>query len=215
MRVLLIHAHPLADSFSAGLRAATQSALEAAGHEVDLCDLYAERFDPVLSAGERGRYHDPSRNRVGVEPYVARLLAAEALVLVFPVWCFGFPAILKGFFDRVFLPGVSMALGEGGPRPLLTHLRAVVSIATYGRKRHMAWWVGDPPRRVVTRYLRWFAAPRATVRHLALYDMNNATEDDRLRFAGRVRHKLPRLLARTSLLGRARLFSQAFAFSRG
>ena len=86
MRVLLVHAHPVADSFSAALCAAIQEALGAAGHQVDLCDLYAERFDPVLSADARARYHDPRANLAGVEPYVERLRAAEALVLCFPVW---------------------------------------------------------------------------------------------------------------------------------
>lgn len=198
MRVLLLHAHPVADSFSAALRDAARKALEAAGHEVDMCDLYAEGFDPVLSADARARYHEPGANLAGVEPYVERLRAAEALVLCFPVWCFGFPAILKGFFDRVFLPGVSMAIEDGRPRALLTHVRAVAAVATYGRARRMAWWVGDPPRRVVTRYLRWFVRPGAPVRYLALYDMNNATAGDRERFAGRVRTVLPALLNRGS-----------------
>ena len=196
MRVLLLHAHPAADSFNAALCTAAQDALRSAGHEVDLCDLYAERFDPVLSADARADYHDPARNRAGVEPYVARLLAADALVLCFPVWCFGFPAILKGFFDRVFLPGVSMDIADGRPRPLLTNIRAVAAIATYGRPRRMAWGVGDPPRRVVTRYLRWFVRPGAPVRYLALYHMNTATAFDRERFAGRVRTALPAVLGR-------------------
>ena len=194
MRVLLLHAHPAPDSFNAHLCAAAQDALRAAGHQVDLCDLYAERFDPVLSADARARYHDLARNRAGVEPYVERLLAAEALVLCFPVWCFGFPAILKGFFDQVFLPGVSFGLLDGRARPLLVNLRAVAAVATYGRPRRMAWWVGDPPRRTVTRYLRWFVRPGARVRYLALYGMNTATELDRKRFAERVRTALPAVL---------------------
>ena len=196
MRVLLLHAHPAPDSFNAALCLTAQEALRAAGHEVDLCDLYAERFDPVLSADARARYHDPARNRAGVEAYVARLLAADALVLCFPVWCFGFPAILKGFFDQIFLPGVSMDIVDGRPRPLLTNIRAVAAIATYGRPRRMAWWVGDPPRRVVTRYLRWFVRSGASIRYLALYHMNVATAHDRARFAARVQRVLPDLLGR-------------------
>ncbi len=55
---------------------------------------YAESFDPVLSREDRLTYDDPALNRPNVEPYVARLLAAEALIAVFPVWNLGFPAIL-------------------------------------------------------------------------------------------------------------------------
>ena len=64
-------------------------------------------------AQERLDYHDVAINREPVDAYVDRLRAAEALVLVFPVWNFGYPAILKGFFDRVFLPGVSFTLVDG------------------------------------------------------------------------------------------------------
>ena len=68
--------------------------------------------------------------------YVERLLAAEALVLCFPVWNFGLPALLKGFFDRVFLPGVSFDLrADGRVSPRLQHIRKIAAIATYGRRR--------------------------------------------------------------------------------
>ena len=80
------------------------------GHEVDDCDLNVEGFDPVMSRQDRIDYHDAAVNRARVAPYVDRLLAAEALVFVFPVWNYGFPAILKGFVDKVFLPGVSFEL---------------------------------------------------------------------------------------------------------
>ena len=63
---------------------------------VDDCDLYAERFDPILSEQERVRYHNIEVDREPVADYADRLLAAEALVLVYPVWNEGFPAILKG-----------------------------------------------------------------------------------------------------------------------
>jgi putative NADPH-quinone reductase len=90
----------------------------------------------VLSRQERIDYHDPSINRVAVADHVERLLAAEALVLCFPVWNFGLPALLKGFFDRVFLPGVSFDLGaDGRIEPRLQHIRKIATIATYGRAR--------------------------------------------------------------------------------
>jgi putative NADPH-quinone reductase len=77
-----------------------------------------------------------------VEAYVTRLLAAEALVFVFPVWCYGVPAILKGFFDRVFLLGVAFKLGEDGiARPALTRIKHVVGITSYGSP----WWMATLP----------------------------------------------------------------------
>ena len=110
MRVLVLYAHPDPESFAAALHRTIVETLAAAGHEVDDCDLYAEGFNPVLSREERVGYHDLAHNQMPVSAYVARLQKAEALVLSYPVWNFGFPAILKGFFDRVFLPGVSFKL---------------------------------------------------------------------------------------------------------
>ena len=107
MRVLVVHAHPVAASFNASLFRMTVERLAKNGHEVDAIDLYAHGFNPVMSEAERLNYHNLETNREPVEDYVERLLRAEALVLVYPVWNYGFPAILKGWIDRVFLPGVS------------------------------------------------------------------------------------------------------------
>ncbi|NNM71476.1 NAD(P)H-dependent oxidoreductase [Enterovirga aerilata] len=175
MRVLVVFAHPLQDSLHGSLHREIVSTLRQAGHEVDDCDLYAEGFEPVLTPAARARYFDPERNREGVEGYVARLFAAEALVLCFPVWCFGPPAILKGFMDRVMIPGVSFALGpDGRMHPNLRHIRKLVAVTSYGRPRLDAWWIGDPPRKLVTRYLRWFIARGAPVRYLGLYDLHRS-----------------------------------------
>jgi putative NADPH-quinone reductase len=194
VRVLHLYCHPLGESYHAALRAAAAEGLARAGHTVDLLDLYAEGFDPVLSAEARRRYHDTSRNRAGLEPYVERLLRAEALVVQFPTWCFGPPAMLKGFLDRVLMPGVAFDLSDPARvRPLLHGIRSLTGIVTYGRDRLTALWMGDPPRKIVTRYLRWFVAPGARVRYLALYHMNTADERRRAAFLDRVREELARL----------------------
>lgn len=190
MRILYLYAHPLPDSFHAAIHATACDALRQAGHTVDVCDLYAENFDPVLSAEERRNYHDETINRLPVARHVARLLAAEGLVLSYPTWCFGLPAILKGWMDRVLLPGVSFRLENGVARPNLTHIRRIAGISTYGRPRWTAFLVGDPPRKAVTRYLRVITAGRARIDYLALYDMNRATQARRERFLGEVRRRM-------------------------
>ncbi len=68
MRVLYIYCHPLPESFHAAVRQAALAGLRAAGHDVDHLDLYAERFDPVLTEEGRRHYHDEARNRIGLEP---------------------------------------------------------------------------------------------------------------------------------------------------
>ena len=88
--------------------------------------------------------------------------AADALVLSFPVWNYGYPAILKGFFDRVFLPGVSFRLVDGKVQPSLHNIRKVAAVTTYGGSRFRALLMGDPPRKLVNRLLRATIKPGAS-----------------------------------------------------
>jgi NAD(P)H dehydrogenase (quinone) len=192
MRVLVLYAHPVETSFQAALHGAVVAALGRAGHQVDDCDLYAEGFDPVLSQQERVDYHDLAVNRRNVDSYVERVMRAEAIILVYPVWNFGFPAILKGFFDRVFLPGVSFRMEDGKAVNNLRHIRKIAAVATYGGARWKALVVGDPPRRSVKRVLRAQIRPLASVPYLAHYDMNRSTEATRSAFLTRVSKQMER-----------------------
>lgn len=185
MRALVVFAHPCPESFSASLHRVVVDSLSAKGWDVDDCDLNAEGFNPVLSESERRGYHDVGPNIEPVAGYVERLRAAQALVLVFPVWNFGYPAILKGFFDRVFLPGVSFRLEDGRVKPNLTHIRKLAAVTTYGGTRMRAILAGDPPRHVVKRAV-WHVTRPDTMKYLALYDMNRATETARGAFLTRV-----------------------------
>lgn len=186
MRVLVLYAHPDPESFNAAAHRVVVDSLRAAGHEVDDCDLYAEAFDAVLSLEERRGYHDVPMNTAPVAAYVDRLQAAEALVLCHPVWNFGYPAILKGFFDRVFLPGVSFKLVEGKVRPNLWNIRNLAAVTTYGGTRWRAMLMGDPPRKAVKRVLRVVCHPRAQLSYLAHYDMNRSTPQTRAAFLAKV-----------------------------
>jgi NAD(P)H dehydrogenase (quinone) len=190
MRVLYLYAHPLAESFHAAVRDAAREGLAQAGHRVDLCDLYAEGFNPVLSAEERRGYHAVPENRAPVEDSVRRLEQAEGVVMSFPTWCFGLPAILKGWMDRVLLPGVSFRLDDGVAKPNLLHIKRVAGISTYGRPRWTAMVMGDPPRKAVTRYFKIITGGQARVSYHALYDMNRATEQQRSAFLARVRRDM-------------------------
>jgi NAD(P)H dehydrogenase (quinone) len=186
MRVLVLHAHPVETSFNAGLHRLVVERLEARGHEVDDCDLYGEDFDPRLTRQERLAYHDFPENTGPVAGYVERLKAADALVLSYPVWNFGYPAMLKGYFDRVFLPGVTFTMENGKVVTCLRNLRKVTAVTTYGGSRTRAFLVGDPPRKAVMRVLRAVVGPRAGFSYLAHYDINRSTEATRARFKAKV-----------------------------
>src|ERR1700734_3892202 len=114
MRVLYVYCHPLDDSFHAAIRKEALAGLAEAGHEVDLLDLYAEGFDPVLTARGRRGYYNPERNHANKEAYVDPPMAAKALVVQFPTWSFGPPGIFKGWFVSRFGPGIPLDLSDPG-----------------------------------------------------------------------------------------------------
>jgi putative NADPH-quinone reductase len=190
MNVLVLHAHPVENSFNAALHRLIIERLSARGHSVDDCDLYAEDFDPRMSRAERLGYHDAPANVENVRPYVERLLKAEALVLSFPVWNYGYPAILKGFFDRVFLPEVSFRMVSGKVQPILHNIGKVSAVTTYGGSRFRAMLMGDPPRKIVHRLLRTTVRPGAPVSYLAHYSMNLSTEQSREAFMRKVAQRM-------------------------
>jgi putative NADPH-quinone reductase len=193
MRVLVLYAHPVETSFGAALHSRLVATLRARGHAIDDCDLYAEGFDPVMSRQDRLDYQDVAANRARVEPYVERVLRAEALVLSFPVWNMGFPAILKGFLDRVFLPGVSFEIHENGDySPGLNNIKRLGAVCTYGGARWRTVLMGDPPRRVVKRSMRANIAPGAPCDYLAHYDMNHTTPERRAAFLKEVEARFRR-----------------------
>ena len=191
MRVLVIFCHPVESSYQAALHQEVLAGLTMAGHDVDDLDLYGENFNPVLSREERLGYHEVPSNRLPVQGYVERLQNAQALVFCFPTWCFGLPAMLKGFFDRLLMPGVAFDISDPAHvKPALTHIRRISAVVTYGRPRWMAWYMGDPPRRVITRYLKVLAGPGVKINYHAQYHMNVATPIQLTRFRDRVREAM-------------------------
>jgi len=190
MRVLVLHSHPVESSFGRALHDLTVESLKKAGHEVDDCNLYEEGFDPVLSRHDRLVYHDYPENTKLVSPYVERLMKAEAIVIVTPIWNFGFPAILKGYFDRVWVKGVSFGLEDGKLTTTLKHIRKSAVVFTYGSTRWRAFLAGNPPKKVVSRWLRAHFGFEKPFRFMAHYDMNNCTPETRARFMEKVKAEM-------------------------
>lgn len=187
MRVLVVYAHPLETSFLAAVHSRIVRALGAAGHEVDDLDLYAERFDPVLTASQMRGYVDTTANTREVEAYVARLRAAQALVLVFPVWFDGLPAILQGFFQRVFLPGVATVIDADKLfHPNLMNLKRMATACAYGERPSAVAAKHDPPRRFVRDNIGVLIDPEGRFDYYAIYGMDFSTAPRRAAFLRRI-----------------------------
>ena len=193
MRVLVVLAHPLEESFAASVSRTVVSALEAGGHQVDLLDLYAENFDPRLTKAERASYMTEAYDLSAVAAYTGRLKEAEALIFVFPQWWFNLPAILKGFIDRVFAPGVAFDYAADGIKlePKLDRLKYFWVFSTTGSP----WWVvkfymGDPVRRILKRGVAAFCGKRVEFRMTCLHNMDDTTQAKRERFLEKVREQV-------------------------
>lgn len=195
MRSLIVLAHPLETGLSHRFAGLARRELEVAGHEVSLIDLYAEDFDPRLTATERVAYYAPPHDHSGIERHAQALREAEMLVLAFPTWWFGPPAILKGWIDRVFAPGVVFDHGvDFGPiTPTLTGLKRVVAITTLGSP----WWVDlfvmrRPVRRVLKTAILGGCAPNARFTYLPLHAAEKPAPQRIDAFEKRIRAALSR-----------------------
>ena len=178
MKCLVVIAHPDSDSLCHALAHAAVTALTAAGHEVDIEDLCTSGFSPALTLAERRSYYGEAFDARAVSAEIERLRAAEALVLVFPTWWFGFPAVLKGWFDRVWAPGVAYdhANDLGPITPRLHNLRRALALTSLGSP----WWVDrlvmwQPVRRILRTAILGTCAPNCRLEMLSFYNAEKLT----------------------------------------
>jgi putative NADPH-quinone reductase len=194
-RALVIHADPDPASYTTTLCHRTVGGLAGAGWQVDVADLHADRFTPAMTTAEHRAYHGPQPI---LDPLVGRYAElvrdASAMVFVFPTSPCGLPPMLKGWLERVLLPGVAFRFdADGRVRPALTGLRRLLGVTTYrwGRARTAA--LGDPGRRVILRAVRLNAPWRCRTGWLGLHDADRAAGDALATFAARVETRMATL----------------------
>ena len=201
MKTLVVYCHPCPESFTAAVRDTALETLHECGHDVSLIDLYAEGFDPVMSAAERRGYHSQATNLVPVAEYANRVGWAEAIIFIYPTWWFGIPAMLKGWLERVLVPGFAFDMPDEkrGPRPRLQNIRSIIALTTCGTTPFVSWIVGQPGRRTLLRGFRSTCHRFCRTRYLALYRMDTADATARRRHLARVQNTLRQqgLLTRT------------------
>ena len=145
MQALIVHSHPEPKSFNAALKDVTLQTLQGLGHGVQVSDLYAEGFDPAEKGSHYARRADPdvfaalAEQRhasktdtlpADVRREIARLEQADLVVLQFPLWWHGPPAMLKGWLDRVFVSGGLYTSSMRYDRGYFRGKRARLSVTT-------------------------------------------------------------------------------------
>jgi len=190
---LLVLAHPCDDSFTHACAAAARAGLESAGLTVETIDLYASGFRAAMSRHERAAYQtdDPILDPQ-VEAHAQLLKRSDVLVFIYPTWWSGLPAILKGWLERVMVPGVGFVFNErtGKVAPGLGHVRRIVGISTYGSPRRYVWVINDNGRRIITRALRMSCGWRARPIWFGLYEMDTLGDTERTDFLERIESRL-------------------------
>jgi putative NADPH-quinone reductase len=201
MRILLVFCHPAPDSFQHTILERLVARLERDGHDLRTFDLYAKGFDPVLDL-EAWRAHRENQTHpaADVVEHVTVLREAGGLILVYPTWWYGLPAMLKGWFDRVWQPGVAFAIEDGVFRTrYLGNVTRFAAITTYGSPR---WFieriVGDPARRQLVRGLARQFARGAKSCWRPIYDVDNRSRGDLDRASERAVAAVARHFARPS-----------------
>mgnify|MGYP000574212999 CR=1 FL=1 len=187
MKYLVIVAHPVEDSLAKRSAYAVEEELSKAGHAVELLDLYKHGFDPVLS--EAGlRAFRTQEHRPSIRALHDQLRSAQGLVLCYPTWWHGPPAILKGYLEQMFVPGVGYEVANGKLRPLLTGLTRIDVLTSY----NSPWWLVrlfnlSADRSALVRGVKLACAPRAVVRWHAMYRMARRDRTTVLEYVQKIR----------------------------
>lgn len=175
MRVLIVLDHPWDQSLCHAFAHALARGLEESGHTADRLDLHAEGFDPVMRREElalytRGGHLDPK-----VSEYQARIMQAQHIAFIFPVWWEVMPAMLKGWLDKVLLPG--FAFRESDVAPLLTHITGATAITTMGAPEITY----NSVERALLKGTMEFCGVRHT-RYINFLNVGNSTPEQRARW---------------------------------
>lgn len=193
MNVLVVYCHPDPGSFIAAVRTVVVETLQRGGQDVRVEDLYAEGFEPALTAEERLAHRQPG---VGdeLQRYADDLRWCEAIVLVYPTWWSGMPAMLKGWVDRVWARGIAWDLPPGAStvRGRLRNVRRLAIVTSHGSSRWVNWLEGRCGRFTVTRSLRVLCHPLTRTSFVAIYEMDSIDDDRRAAFLESVQRRFIR-----------------------
>lgn len=194
LTALIVYCHPVEESFSAALRDRVVAVMARTGTNHAVLDLYASGFEPALSRQERLAHLDHRLRPADLNAHFQALESADLLIFVYPTWWYGLPAMLKGWIDRVLRAGVAFRLPEGADviEPMLTRVRRIIVVTTYGSPWWLIRYVGDAGRRTIARGVQLICPNARAPLWLGLYGMDTASALRRRRFLDRVEERVAR-----------------------
>jgi NAD(P)H dehydrogenase (quinone) len=162
---LVVFAHPREDSLCGR---AMKRLVDGGRGPVVVADLYRDDFSPVLRQSELATYGQPPVDPV-VTKYQRQLADATTATFVFPVWMYGMPAILKGYFDRVWTPGTTFAFRDDGVPVGLLKLRRVGVVCTFGQPLEFYSRTADPVHLFFKQLVSQNCGPGCTIAYEPLF----------------------------------------------
>mmetsp|Transcript_33096 Transcript_33096/g.83508 ORF Transcript_33096/g.83508 Transcript_33096/m.83508 type:complete len:251 (-) Transcript_33096:192-944(-) len=212
-RILLVHAHPVDESFSCSLAKAIEEGAVEGGHEFRKIDIYRSGFNPIMSAKDRKGYYDNADFDASKEAAltsdvrgaISALRWCDSVVFCYPTWWMNTPAAMKGFFDRTLIPGStwsfppkpegSVALvpgfmnsGATGLVPGLTNIKRVYGVSTYGASQSIVTMAGDNGRNMICTAIRPLFSKDCTCGWVGLYNMDFVSSEGKRAFLDKVKH---------------------------
>lgn len=125
MKQLIIYSHPNPGSFNHAILETARETLTAKGDEVVVRDLYALNFDPVLRGSDFEKLMS-GETPGDIKTEQDHIRWADTIILIYPIWWVGMPAMVKGYIDRVFTQGFAFSVGANGVEKLLTGKKGVI-----------------------------------------------------------------------------------------
>lgn len=206
MNVLVIFDHPYGASasenvphqrsYSAALLASVMRGLTTKGHAIDLIDLHADGFNPVMSCEELAAW----RQKKTIDPLVAnyqqRLMAADHIVFIFPIWWETMPALTKGFLDKVFAKGIVYEeIKPGRPfKCLLMNLKGVSLLTVMNTPDFFYRWIfGNPITKILFRGTFRKMGIRKNLRWYNYAGMSDRSLEERVKHLNKTEQHFARL----------------------
>jgi len=212
-RIVMVHSHPVPDSFSKSLADTFETSALKEGHQVKRINLYdnddpTKCYRPNLSRAEKDKYfkligkeHAEQQLDPQVRTHLEMLKWCNTLVFIYPTWWMNTPASLKGFLDRTLVPGLTWTFPSKdkkgvaalGLTPKLTNIEQIVGISTYGASQSIVTLAGDNGRRMISNAIRHSVCPNATVLWMSFYHLDTVSNEERGIFLEQVK-ELPKEL---------------------